>query len=331
MSIHPTPPAVSVLAPAKLNLFLHINGRRNDGYHELQSLFQSIDLFDTLLFAHADRPSDEPAHTAIQMSLDPMSPVRLQAHDFKQNHSENLVYRAAELLRAHAIKRSRGDPLALYTLHIVLTKVIPVGAGLGGGSSDAASTLLTLNRLWNLNLPVADLLPLGLQLGADVPYFLLEKPCLADGVGEILEPIELAQERFLLIHPACHISTPAVFGHQALTRDTSKRKIAPALRDELAASLGPLWNSKVFGNDCEFVVRNQYPEVNYILDWATTEAQTCRLTGTGSTVFIPCGPVRDPESAQLANRLAQSLPSNYVSHVVSGLTAGSQSAQTVLE
>lgn len=325
------PPATTVHAPAKLNLFLHINGRREDGYHELQSLFQAVDLYDGLSFIHTARTDDRREHQAIQMAIDPLSPIRLSTESSEQANTDNLVFRAAALLRQWQITTTGVDPLADKTLHITLTKVIPVGAGLGGGSSDAASTLLTLNQLWRLALPLKTLLPLGLQLGADVPFFLYQSPCLADGVGEELMPLQLASERFLLIHPACHISTPAIFGHQALTRDTPKRKIAPALRDELTASLSPLWNSKVFGNDCESVVRIQYPEVDYIFDWAATESQTCRLTGTGSTVFIPCGPVASPESAELANRLVQRLPSAYVGQAVIGLTAGSHKVGTVLE
>ncbi|GAA3976067.1 4-(cytidine 5'-diphospho)-2-C-methyl-D-erythritol kinase [Allohahella marinimesophila] len=317
------PPSLSVLAPAKLNLFLHINGRREDGYHELQSLFQPVDLFDTLRFEHEACSTRQPDDVAIHLRLDPSSPVSLPAEASEHDKRSNLAFRAAELLRQHQIRMKGEDPLANAELHITLTKVIPVGAGLGGGSSDAASTLLTLNRLWNLKLPLKNLCSLGLQLGADVPFFLYQSACLAEGIGEVLTPLKLAQEHFLLIHPGCHISTPAIFGHQALTRDTPKRKIAPALRDELTASLSPLWSSKMFGNDCETVVRFQHPEVNDIFDWASAEGQTCRLTGTGSTVFIPCGPVANPESASLANRLAQKLPSAYNSRLVSGLTSGS--------
>lgn len=183
-----------VPSPAKLNLFLHITGRRADGYHELQSIFELIDLYDWMNFY----PNDD---SAIEI-------VGLEQVDLKNN----LIYRAAEILKPYAQK--------LCGLKIEIEKNIPMGAGLGGGSSNAATTLIVLNQLWQCGLNIQQLAELGLQLGADVPVFVHGQNAWAEGVGEHLSFIDLAQKQYIILKPDCFISTQLLFSQKTLTRDS---------------------------------------------------------------------------------------------------------------
>ncbi|MEO5573688.1 MAG: 4-(cytidine 5'-diphospho)-2-C-methyl-D-erythritol kinase, partial [Gammaproteobacteria bacterium] len=228
-------------APAKLNLFLHIIGRRLDGYHELQTVFQFIDYADELRFT--PRPD---GHIELTSALPDVPP------------EHNLIVRAARLLQAET-KTSQGTD-------IELTKRLPIGAGLGGGSSDAATTLFALNRIWGLNLPLDELTGLGLRLGADVPVFLRGQAAWAEGVGERLTPIDLEEPWYVVVTPPCQVSTQAIFTSADLTRDTKPITIADFL-----AGQG--------GNDCEALVCRRYPEVAIALDWLGKFAKA-RMTGT---------------------------------------------------
>lgn len=263
-------PALTRLAPAKLNLFLHITGRRADGYHELQTLFQLLDYGDELSFdplpngdlsLHAEGP------TASAMPLD-----------------DNLILQAAELLRQEAM-----DPMLGAAISV--GKRLPAGAGLGGGSSDAAATLLALNELWQLDLPEAQLCELGVKLGADVPVFLRGRSAWAEGVGEILTPVELPDAFFLVVTPPCFVSTKEVFSQENLTRNSPAIKMADFLAGRSR-------------NDCEAVTRALYPAVAEALDWLAqfTEA---RMTGTGASVFARCK--SRAEAEQLLARLPEPL------------------------
>ena len=263
-------PALTRLAPAKLNLFLHITGRRADGYHELQTLFQLLDYGDELSFdplpngdlsLHAEGP------TASAMPLD-----------------DNLILQAAELLRQEAM-----DPMLGAAISV--GKRLPAGAGLGGGSSDAAATLLALNELWQLDLPEAQLCELGVKLGADVPVFLRGRSAWAEGVGEILTPVELPVAFFLVVTPPCFVSTKEVFSQENLTRNSPAIKMADFLAGRSR-------------NDCEAVTRALYPAVAEALDWLAqfTEA---RMTGTGASVFARCA--SRAEAEQLLARLPKTL------------------------
>ena len=263
-------PALTRLAPAKLNLFLHITGRRADGYHELQTLFQLLDYGDELSFnplpngelsLHAEGP------TASAMPLD-----------------DNLILQAAELLRQEAKDPKLGAAISLY-------KRLPAGAGLGGGSSDAAATLLALNELWQLDFTEAQLCELGVKLGADVPVFLRGRSAWAEGVGEILTPVELPDAFFLVVTPPCFVSTKEVFSQENLTRNSPAIKMADFLAGRSR-------------NDCEAVTRALYPEVAEALDWLAqfTEA---RMTGTGASVFARCK--SRAEAEQLLARLPKPL------------------------
>ena len=242
--------ALRYLAPAKLNLFLHITGRRADGYHELQTLFQLLNFGDSLLFQLTDDPG-------LSLHVDARSTIKDVPLD------DNLILRAAHLLLQHSGKRA--------SARIQLSKHIPLGAGLGGGSSDAATTLLALNRLWELNLSQSELADLGLQLGADVPLFVLGKSAWAEGVGEQLEPVELPDAWYVVVMPDCQVSTAQIFTQEHLTRNTSAIKMADFLAGRSR-------------NDCESVTCGLYPEVEKALDWLR-QYGPARMTGTGAAIF----------------------------------------------
>lgn len=233
-------------APAKLNLFLHITGRRADGYHALQTVFQFLDYGDELrVTARADG-------------------VIRAVHKLPGVTSEqDLTVRAARLLQENAGGSLGAD--------IELTKRLPVGGGLGGGSSDAATTLVALNHIWKLGLSVDELAKLGLRLGADVPVFVHGRAAWAEGVGERLTPVDLSEPWYLVIAPPCRVSTREVFASPDLTRDAKPITI----RDFLAGE---------GGNDCEVLVSGRYPEVAEALRWLGRHAPA-RMTGTGGCVF----------------------------------------------
>lgn len=233
-------------APAKLNLFLYINGQRPDGYHELQTLFQFIDLCDYLTFTPNN--SDEITISPEIKDLD------LQ---------DNLIYKAAMLLKPFTKNKAGAD------IHI--QKNLPMGGGLGGGSSDAATTLVALNYYWRLGLSNQKLSEIGLVLGADVPIFVHGKAAIAEGVGETLSPASPTENYYLLAIPNCHISTPSVFKDKQLIRNTPKRT-----HQELMV--------KKWTNDCEPCVKNKHSEVAKVIDCLIEYAPT-RLTGTGACVF----------------------------------------------
>lgn len=253
------------LAPAKLNLFLHILGRREDGYHELQTLFQLLDVGDTLRFATAPRGE-------LQLHLSANSTGQIVPL------ADNLILKAARLLREHI-----GD--SRLGAEIQLEKQLPMGGGLGGGSSDAATTLLALNQIWDLGLPRQELQALGLQLGADVPVFIGGKSAWGEGVGENLEPVELPTRWYLVITPNSLVSTAQIFGNENLTRNTPAIKMA----DFLAGGSR---------NDCESVTRNLYPEVDAALNWLS-KFGPARMTGTGASVFADF-PEEEPAKAALS-------------------------------
>ncbi|RME33278.1 MAG: 4-(cytidine 5'-diphospho)-2-C-methyl-D-erythritol kinase [Gammaproteobacteria bacterium] len=233
-------------APAKINLFLHITGRRADGYHELQTVFQFIDLGDRLRFT---------PRTDGRI-------LRLRGAEGVPEE-DDLVVRAARILREETGCRAG--------VAIEVEKNIPQGGGLGGGSSDAATTLLLLNRIWGLGLGMDELARLGLRLGADVPVFVHGHAAWAEGVGERLQPLEPATPFYLLLHPGCEVATAGIFGAPELTRDTPPLKIADFLRGGGR-------------NDCEPVVRARYPQVDEAMRWLEASGEP-RLTGTGACIY----------------------------------------------
>ncbi len=233
-------------APAKLNLMLRVVGRRDDGYHQLQTVFQFLDRGDSLRFHLRDDGEVRRAR--------PIAGV---------DSADDLTLRAARLLQ-----RESGTTLGV---EIDLSKHIPMGGGLGGGSSDAATTLVALNRLWSTGLDLDRLAGLGLTLGADVPVFVRGFAAWGEGVGERLEPVDLPRPWYLVLTPPCHVSTAAVFGDPELTRDSARITI----RDFLSGS-------EV--NDCVSVVCRRFPEVAEAMAWLEQYASP-RLTGTGGCIF----------------------------------------------
>jgi 4-diphosphocytidyl-2-C-methyl-D-erythritol kinase (EC 2.7.1.148) len=239
-------------APAKLNLFLYITGRRADGYHNLQTLFQFLDHGDTLEIT--------PDRSGKITLLTPLAGV---ADD------DNLIVRAARMLQQAAA--ARGTLPENAGAEIALEKRLPMGGGLGGGSSDAATVLVALNHLWQTGLSVDELATLGVQLGADVPVFVRGHAAFAEGVGEQIQPAEPEEKWYLVAHPGISIGTPDIFRDPDLTRNSPIRTL-----DELL--------QRPFHNDCEAVARKRFREVDALLSWLLEYAPS-RLTGTGSCVF----------------------------------------------
>lgn len=239
-------------APAKLNLFLYITGRRADGYHNLQTLFQFLDFGDTL-----EITPDNSGHITLLTPLDGVA------------DADNLIVRAALALRAAAQDKGTLPPQAGAC--IALEKRLPMGGGLGGGSSDAATVLVALNHLWRTRLSVDELASLGVRLGADVPVFVRGHAAFAEGVGEQLQPANPAEKWYLVAHPGVSIATPDLFRDPELTRDSPIRTL-----DELL--------QRPFHNDCEAVARKRFREVDALLSWLLEYAPS-RLTGTGACVF----------------------------------------------
>ena len=238
-----------IAAPAKLNLFLHITGRRNDGYHLLQSVFMLIDWCDTL---HFELRADG------QVSREDLT-TPLPADD--------LIVRAAHALRA-ATGTGQG-------VHIGVEKSIPAQAGMGGGSSDAASTLLALNRLWKLDLTLKQLNQIGLQLGADVPFFLAGHNAWVEGIGEIITPVKLPPGRFLVVKPADGLETKLIFSDPSLKRDSETAIISGFAADAFG-----------FGrNDLQVIAQKLCPGVSQALQWLAYRGLNGRMTGSGSAVF----------------------------------------------
>ncbi|ROS05778.1 4-diphosphocytidyl-2-C-methyl-D-erythritol kinase [Sinobacterium caligoides] len=265
--------ALSLPAPAKLNLMLHITGRRTDGYHQLQTVFQFLDYSDQLYFNQRDDNS-----------------LNLLTEFPGLAASDNLIIRAAQLLQQHTGCTLGAD--------IAIDKRLPAGGGLGGGSSDAATTLVALNRLWQCGLNTEQLANLGLTLGADVPIFIHGFAAWAEGVGEQLQAITPVEHYFLVIHPCVHVSTGEVFSHKDLTRDSKPIKFATALVGEPR-------------NDCQSLVSELYPEVGRALTWASQFGPTL-MTGAGACIFSHFDDLSKAEDIQ------RQVPGNWQSFVAKG-------------
>ncbi len=250
---------LNVPAPAKLNLFLHIVGRRVDGYHLIQSVFVLLDLCDTLDFELRATPEI----TREDCTQEPAPPLP----------DNDLVVRAARLLQ-----EATGCTLGA---RIRLQKKIPMQAGMGGGSSDAATCLLALNRLWGTGLSRRALMSLGLKLGADVPFFLFGQNAWVEGIGDKLTAVELAPQRFVVVKPDAGLPTAAIFGDPNLKRDTKTAILQGFAECSNAEKL-------MFGhNDLQPVAQTQCAELSACLDWLKNQGFSARMTGSGSAVFAP--------------------------------------------
>ena len=257
-------PSITLPAPPKLNLFLHITGRRDDGYHNLQTLFQILDGGDELTFT--------PTRDG-EISLSPQIEGVAEC--------DNLIVRAALALQQQS-NCSQG-----CIIH--LDKRLPMGAGLGGGSSNAATTLLALNKLWGCDLAIEKLAQLGAQLGADVPVFVEGYSAFAEGIGDQLTPVEIPESWYLIITPNCTVSTAKIFSHPQLTRNTSPIKIR-ALSEEQ------------YRNDCQAIVEKLHPQVAEVVDWLRAYSEPL-MTGTGASVF--CRWATEAQAKEVLSRVPQ--------------------------
>jgi 4-diphosphocytidyl-2-C-methyl-D-erythritol kinase len=270
------------LAPAKINLFLHITGRRNDGYHTLQSVFQLLDFYDTL-------------HIKVT-----------EKNEIKRTNDISGVPESQCLcsLAASALQQYTGCELGV---EYAIEKRIPMGGGLGGGSSDAATMILALNQLWQLNLSRSELMQIGLKLGADVPVFIFGQNAWAEGVGEQLTVIDLPSSYYVVLTPQVHVSTAQIFANSALTRDSKPLKIADFSR---GLNLGI--DSSLFKNDLEAVVCKEYQAVASTLEWLKHYGKA-RMSGSGASVFVAV------DSKQEADEILASKPENTTGFVAKGL------------
>lgn len=274
-------------APAKLNLFLHVVGRRADGYHLLQTAFRFIDRCDWLRL----RPRDD--GRVVRLNEIACVPA-----------DQDLCVRAARLLQAHGAT-GRG-------VTIELEKRLPMGGGLGGGSSDAATVLLALNRLWGVDLSRERLQEVGLVLGADVPVFLFGRNAFAEGVGEQLQAIDLEPSWYVVIEPGCSVPTQQIFSAPDLTRNSNPLKIA----DFSSGGQGVGWQGlAVLRNDLQAVAQRRFPEVARALDWLDGRAgkRFARMTGSGACVFAEC------ESEEDARNIAEAAQEVWSAWVARGL------------
>ncbi|OOS24155.1 4-(cytidine 5'-diphospho)-2-C-methyl-D-erythritol kinase [Moraxella pluranimalium] len=261
---------LELFSPAKLNLFLHITAKRQDGYHELQSVFRAIDFGDWMSFSLID---------------DTASPlvVLTGADTLTDDINDNLIVKAVQLLAKHHADKAR--PIAIH-----LDKKIPTGAGLGGGSSNAATTLLAVNTLWQLGLDTETLIAYGTKLGADVPFFIFshahQADALAMGIGELLSTLHLPSARYLLLLPPDHLSTAQYFGHPSLQKNCPVLTDIDTRYDDYGKVL-----TAEFGNVFEPIALDSSPATRTALDYLRTletdAKATARMSGTGSTVFLP--------------------------------------------
>ena len=273
-------PQLSLLAPAKLNLFLHITGRREDGYHNLQTLFQLLDVGDELKFEAKCN-----CEIILEPELEGVAP------------EDNLIVRAARLLQQEA---GKALPSFSQGAKIQLLKRLPMGGGIGGGSSNAATTLLGLNHLWNLHFSIDHLAELGAALGADIPVFVRGQTAWAEGVGDLLQPLEMEEKWYLVLVPQCHVSTAEIFCHKDLTRDTPNITVAAFLEQGGR-------------NDCQPLVRRLFPQVDEALYWLSDHSDNARMSGTGACVFAAFA---SPEAAEA---VLKQLPSHIKGFVARGV------------
>lgn len=277
---------LKVPAPAKLNLMLHITGRRADGYHELQTIFQFLDHGDQLSFQ---------IRKDNQLTLSP----EIEGVNFE----DNLIIKAARSLQSHANAKNKH-----CGANIQLEKILPMGGGLGGGSSDAATTMLALNTLWQLELSLDELANIGVKLGADVPVFIKGLACWAEGVGEKITPLpDLIENWFLVACPNAHSDTKEIFSHKELTRDSEILNMRHALEGQVAD------NSR---NDCQSVASKLNPEIGKTLN-LLNKFGSAKMTGTGACVFLSFA------SENKATKVASKLPAELIIFIAKGTNLSS--------
>jgi 4-diphosphocytidyl-2-C-methyl-D-erythritol kinase len=279
---------ITRLSPAKLNLFLHITGKRADGYHNLQTVFRLLDWGDYLHFS----VSNDVVISTIASELSANQFCRQLlildgAEAITISIKDNLIFKAARALLAFA-RQSNTLPEQLAKVHITLDKHLPMGAGLGGGSSNAATAILVLNEIWQLNFTCDELIKIGATVGADVPIFIFGQDAIAMGIGEELTTIELPDQQYLVLTPNAHVNTAKLFAHPKLQRDVAPLSVA-TIKNQYADYVQTL--TPPYHNVFTPVVTNLAPAVADALSYLQgLEAQTlgtARVTGSGSAVFLP--------------------------------------------
>ncbi len=272
---------LTLSSPAKLNLFLHVTGRKPDGYHLIQTWFQCLDWCDTLKFSLLPYSQE-----IILETTHPLLSKALQA-----NPKDNLILKAAYALKSHAAHLNIKVP----GVTITLDKILPLGAGIGGGSSNAATTLVALNHLWQLHLSKEQLMTMATSLGADVPFFIFGHSAIAEGIGEKLSALNAPEYYYLVITPEIHVSTPIIYQDSRLTRDTPSLKI-----DTLKDADPLLFHTRGICNNLEAVVCQISSPVQASLDWLSQFGHA-RVTGSGSSVYL--GFKTEPEAEKVLNLL----------------------------
>ena len=279
----------SFLAPAKINLFLHITGQRADGYHLLQTVFRLLDFYDTIQL--------KPTQDGAIKRVNDITGVPAE---------QDLCVRAAKLLQQHT-----QCPLGV---EMIVEKRIPMGGGLGGGSSDAATVLMALNRLWQLNLSRAELLSLGLQLGADVPFFIYGTNAWAEGVGEQLQTISLKEAYYLVLTPNVHVSTAQIFANKQLTKNAIPKTMSDFSRAANSASVNSGQHNTEFTNQLEKAVCSDYPAVSACLTWLK-QFGDARMSGSGASVFV------EVANEKIAHEICQQNPAQVLGFAVQSFVA----------
>ncbi len=310
-------PVITRLSPAKINLFLHITGKRADGYHNLQTVFRLLDWGDYLHFSIADKlisTIDNSVNNS-RVDINNLCGQLLMlagAEAITSSIEDNLIFKAASALLAAAIKSNKLHE-RLPQVSVTLDKHLPMGAGLGGGSSNAATTLMTLNKIWQLNLTQNELIKIGAKVGADVPIFIFGQGAIAMGIGEQLTAIDLPDQQYLILTPAAHVNTAELFAHPKLQRDVSELPIE-TIKNQSHDYVQYL--NTPYQNVFTPIVTSLAPAVNealrYLQGLESQSLGTARMTGSGSAVFLPLDASIATDKAILAKWIAEAPCAGYM-------------------
>ena len=303
--------SITRLSPAKINLFLHITGKRADGYHNLQTVFRLLDWGDYLHFLLTDKVVNIDGSLDINKLCSQLL-VLTGADTITTSVEDNLIFKAARALVASAIQSNK-LPKQLPQVQVTLDKRLPMGAGLGGGSSNAATTLLALNEIWQLNFDKNEQIKIGATIGADVPIFIFDHDAIAMGIGEQLTAIDLPNQHYLLLTPDAHVDTAKLFAHAKLQRDMASISVA-TIKDQFTAYTQNL--IAPYENVFTPVVTRLAPEVDealkYLQRLQKVALGTARMTGSGSAVFLPLDATVASDEKLLAKWLEEAPCTGYI-------------------
>ncbi|MDN5801309.1 MAG: 4-(cytidine 5'-diphospho)-2-C-methyl-D-erythritol kinase [Psychrobacter sp.] len=302
---------ISRLSPAKINLFLHITGKRADGYHNLQTVFRLLDWGDYLHFSVINKATVIESTADINLLCSRLL-ILTGADTITSSVEDNLIFKAARALIAFVIQSNK-LPKQLPQIQITLDKHLPMGAGLGGGSSNAATTLIVLNEIWQLNLNQNELIKIGTSIGADVPIFIFGQDAIAMGIGEQLTAIDVPDQQYLVLTPNAHVNTAELFSHTKLQRNIAPLSVE-AMKNQCSDYMQHL--NAPYQNVFTSVVTSLAPAVDealrYLHGLETQALGTARMTGSGSAVFLPLDASITTDKALLAKWLEDAPCSGYV-------------------